>query len=103
MAGSRYLAGLTDEQPEKLKQRLHDWQTGRCFICDERIDLVLHKGQLEVDHLDPLAEDGVDAEKNVALIHASFDRRLNPARPNSVGIHRARSSSRQRVRHGDSL
>jgi len=75
MARSKYLASVTNEQRQKLEQRLHDRQTGRCFICDETIDLVLHKGQLDIDHIDPLAEDGLDAENNFALTHAPCNRR----------------------------
>ncbi len=74
MAQSRYLAGLDAEQRMKLEQKLLARQAGRCFICDESIDLVLHKGQLDVDHIDPLIEDGLDAENNFALTHASCNR-----------------------------
>lgn len=74
MARSKYLASLTDEKRQQLEQRLRGRQTGRCFICDKTIDLVLHKGQLDVDHIDPLAEDGLDAENNFALTHASCNR-----------------------------
>jgi hypothetical protein len=35
---------------------------------------MLHKGQLDVDHVDPLVEDGLDAENNFALTHASCNR-----------------------------
>jgi hypothetical protein len=49
-------------------------QSGRCFICDEAIDLVLLKGALDIDHIDPLAEDGLDAENNFALTHESCNR-----------------------------
>lgn len=74
MPQSRYLAGLATEQRVKLEQRLLIRQTGRCFICDEPIDLMLHKGQLDIDHIDPLVEDGLDAENNFALTHASCNR-----------------------------
>lgn len=74
MAQSRYLAGLDAEQRAKLEQKLLARQTGRCFICDEPIDLMLHKGQLDIDHIDPLIEDGLDAENNFALTHASCNR-----------------------------
>jgi len=67
MAQSRYLAGLDGEQRTKLEQKLLARQTGRCFICDDPIDPMLHKGQLDIDHIDPLAEDGLDAENNFAL------------------------------------
>lgn len=74
MAQSRYLAGLDAEQRTKLEQKLLARQTGRCFICDDPIDLMLHKGQLDIDHIDPLIEDGLDAENNFALTHASCNR-----------------------------
>ena len=66
MAQSRYLVGLDAEKRTKLEQKLLARQTGHCFICDEPIDLVLHKGQLDIDHIDPLIEDGLDAENNFA-------------------------------------
>lgn len=74
MAQSRYLSGLTEEQRDALMRRLHERQGGRCFIDDAPIDLVLHKGQLDIDHIDPLAKDGLDAENNFALVHASCNR-----------------------------
>ena len=74
MPQSRYLASLAPDQRTKLEQRLVTRQTGRCFICDEPIDLMLHKGQLDIDHIDPLIEDGLDAENNFALTHASCNR-----------------------------
>src|SRR3990172_9153671 len=74
MAQSRYLAGLDPDQRTKLEQKLLARQTGRCFICDEPIDLMLHKGQLDIDHIDPLIQEGLDAENNFALTHASCNR-----------------------------
>ena len=71
MGNSKYLGGLTQEQRKALEKRLHDRQSTRCFICDEVIDLLLHEGQLEIDHIDPLIEDGLDAENNFALTHLS--------------------------------
>jgi hypothetical protein len=74
MAHSKYLSGLNVEQRAQLEHRLHDRQKGRCFICDERIDFILHKGQLDIDHIDPLIKDGLDSENNFALTHASCNR-----------------------------
>src|SRR5437899_2941205 len=74
MAQSRYLSSLNPEQRTKLEQRLLSRQSGRCFIDDEPIDLVLNKGQLDIDHIDPLIEDGLDAENNFALTHSSCNR-----------------------------
>ena len=74
MAHSAYLSGLDAEQRAQLEQKLLARQSGHCFICDDPIDLVLHKGQLDIDHIDPLSEDGRDAENNFALTHASCNR-----------------------------
>ena len=74
MARSKYLATLTDEARQELERRLHDRQSTRCFICDKTIDLVLQKGQLDIDHIDPRVKDGLDAENNFALTHAPCNR-----------------------------
>ena len=49
MPSSKYLGALTVEDLAKLEQRLVSRQSGRCFICDDPLDLVLQKGQLDVD------------------------------------------------------
>ena len=74
MARSKYLTSLSEEQRQQLEARLHDSQSGHCFICDQVIDLVLQEGQLDIDHIDPLAENGLDAEHNFALTHSSCNR-----------------------------
>ena len=74
MPPSKYLGALTVEDRATLEQRLASRQSGRCFICDDPLDLMLQKGQLDVDHIDPLAEDGLDAENNFALTHQSCNR-----------------------------
>jgi hypothetical protein len=74
MGTSQYLSGLTEAQRAELQVRLYKRQDHRCFICDEKIDLVLHKGQLDIDHIDPTAKDGLDAENNFALTHLSCNR-----------------------------
>ena len=71
---SKYLSTLDADTRAKLEQRLLSRQSGRCFICDDPIDLMLHKGQLDVDHIDPLVEQGLDAENNFALTHQSCNR-----------------------------
>ena len=73
-AHSEYLAGLTLEDRTALEGRLLDRQSGKCFICDDTIDPVLHQDQLDVDHIVPLAEQGSDDEHNFALTHASCNR-----------------------------
>lgn len=59
---------------DQLHRRLLERQSGKCFICDEPIDLVLQKGQLDVDHIIPRVEEGPDEENNYALTHASCNR-----------------------------
>jgi hypothetical protein len=74
MSPSKYLGTLDPEARTKLEQRLLSRQSGKCFICDQPIDLMLQKGQLDIDHIDPLAEEGLDAENNFALTHQSCNR-----------------------------
>lgn len=74
MGHSAYLSSLNNEARQQLEARLHARQSGVCFICDKPIDLKLQKGQLDIDHIDPLAKDGLDAENNFALTHASCNR-----------------------------
>ena len=107
MARSKYLASLTDEQRHQLEQRLHSRQTKLCFICDKPIDLVLQKGQLDIDHIDPLAKDGLDAENNFALTHASCNRtkgvsNLEVAR-RLVEFERLQDQARQAGKRGANL
>ena len=71
---SAYLNALGDEERQALERRLLDRQTSDCFICQNLIDLVLHEGQLEIDHIVPLADDGADEENNFALTHATCNR-----------------------------
>lgn len=71
---SEYLGALDDTARKDLEKRLLERQSGVCFICSEAVDLVLHQGQIEVDHIEPLAEGGADAENNFALVHAQCNR-----------------------------
>ena len=71
---SKYLASLTEEKRGELHIRLLERQGSVCFICEEPVDLDLQSGQLDVDHIDPLAVDGLDAENNFALTHSSCNR-----------------------------
>lgn len=71
---SAFLAGLSNDQRRALENRLLQRQAGKCFICDKPIDVVLHAGQLDIDHIDPLANQGLDEENNFALTHSSCNR-----------------------------
>jgi len=76
---SPFLSSLSKDQREDLEKRLLARQSGRCFICDEVIDLDLLKGQLDIDHIVPLVDGGPDDEQNLALTHASCNRRKGSA------------------------
>lgn len=71
---SEFLGGLDETARGDLEKRLSERQSGTCFICSEAIDLVLLQDQLEIDHIEPLAEGGADSENNFALVHAQCNR-----------------------------
>jgi hypothetical protein len=73
-ARSPKLASLSEKERKELEVRLLDRQTRQCFICEEPIDLVLHSGQLDIDHIVPLAAMGQDEENNFALVHLHCNR-----------------------------
>lgn len=68
------LAAMNSDERHALERRLLQRQSGNCFICDKVIDLVLHDGQLDIDHIVPLSDNGPDEENNFALTHLSCNR-----------------------------
>ena len=66
---AKYLASLNSIDVENLKKKLHNSQQGTCFICDEPIDLEIHKDSLHIDHITPLQSAGKDGPENFALTH----------------------------------
>ncbi len=67
MGNSKYLDSLSKVQYTALSEKLWKIQNQRCFICGEKIDLLLN--QTNIDHITPLANGGKDDEKNFALTH----------------------------------
>ena len=74
MANSRYVDSLAPEEQQSLREKLHDIQSGKCYICRKQIDLQLHEGSLEFDHIEPLAVGGKDIDANLALTHSACNR-----------------------------
>lgn len=74
MARSKHLSGLSAEARADLEHRLHESQGGKCFLCGEEIDLAVHRGSLDIDHIEPLQGGGPDDERNFALTHDSCNR-----------------------------
>lgn len=68
---SNYLSRLNAEQRIDLERRLHERQSGVCFLCEAAIDLEIHKGTLEIDHVIPIVSKGADDPSNFALVHGN--------------------------------
>ncbi len=71
---SLYLSSLSPDARKELTERLHAIQGGNCFICEEPIDLEIQANAIDIDHVQPLAVGGKDAEENFALAHSHCNR-----------------------------
>ncbi|MDE0685083.1 MAG: HNH endonuclease [Candidatus Poribacteria bacterium] len=71
---SLFLRRMSEEERNDLVKRLHSSQNGSCFICEKPIDMNVHAGHVEIDHIEPIAGGGKDAPENFALTHASCNR-----------------------------
>jgi len=69
---SLYLARQKPEERHELIHKLHSAQNGHCFICEDTIDLAVHKNSIDIDHVVPLK---VGGEKD-----ASSDAKNRPRR-----------------------
>ena len=74
MANSIFLGRLNADQRKALIERLWHAQGGKCFITGKDIDLSLHEGELDIDHVIPLTNGGKDDESNFALTFSSANR-----------------------------
>jgi len=68
MSDCRQFRSSSDDKKDQVRERLHNRQSGVCFLCEKVIDL--EANEVEVDHIDPLDQGGLDADSNWALMHA---------------------------------
>ncbi len=67
--GSLYLSRLTTDERTTLEQKLLGIQGGKCFICEEPIQVGVQP--VQVDHVVPIKVGGKDDQSNFALTHSS--------------------------------
>ncbi len=68
MSDSRQFSSLANDEKDRVRARLHRRQGDVCFLCERAI--VLAADEVEGDHIDPLAQSGLDDDANWALMHA---------------------------------
>ena len=89
---SLYLNRLSNQERERLVNNLHESQKGNCFICGQDVDLVLHAGSLDIDHIEPISTGGKERPENFALTHDSCNRRQRMSAVEKAEVLRVASS-----------
>ncbi len=64
-------------QRQELSKTLYKIQKGKCFICEEAIDL--KRDKWEIDHIIPRSKGGKDDENNYGLTHEPCNRNKSDA------------------------
>src|SRR3712207_5187844 len=99
MANSIFLGRLNAEQRKALIERLWQAQGGKCFITGKDIDLSLHEGELDIDHVIPLTNGGKDDESNFALTFSSANRSKQGADLNLARINWQFKEMSEKLQH----
>lgn len=68
------LRQLSEQQRQAIIEELWQSQAGRCYITGKAIDLVLHRPELDIDHIVPTRDGGKDDVSNWALTFAHANR-----------------------------
>ncbi len=72
MSKREFLNQLTKKEIENLKKELHEQRGGKCYICDQNIDLATQR--TDIDHIVAIELGGDDDKHNFALTHAGCNR-----------------------------
>ena len=79
MSPKKYLGALTVEDRAKLEQRLVSRQSGRCFICDDPLDLCTAPGFLDSGLKVITSTRPRPARRNRVALGLDSDSRTSPA------------------------
>lgn len=71
---SNYLSKLSLIDRDNLINDLWSIQGGKCFISDDKIDRIIHKDLLDIDHVIPSKMGGKDEPSNFALTFSTANR-----------------------------